>query len=55
MKQASIISIGNELLSGQTVDTNAAYLSAGLMSLSLPAVTRYTVADEVQEGVGRSS
>ena len=48
MKQASIISIGNELLSGQTVDTNAAYLSAGLMSLSLPAVTRYTVADEVQ-------
>lgn len=31
MKKASIVSIGNEILAGQTVDTNAAHLSAELL------------------------
>lgn len=47
MKKASIVSIGNELLNGQTVDTNAAHLSRELLSIGMPVVSSYTVADEV--------
>jgi len=47
MKKASIVSIGNELLSGQTVDTNAAYLSGKLLSIGMPVVSSYTVADDI--------
>ena len=47
MKKASIISIGNELLSGETVDTNASYLSRKLLSIGIPTVCAFTVADEV--------
>ena len=46
MKKASIVSIGNELLSGQTVDTNAAYLSDRLLSINIPVVSVYTIGDE---------
>jgi nicotinamide-nucleotide amidase len=46
MKKASIISIGNELLSGQTVDTNAAYLSGELLSIGIPVVSSYTIGDD---------
>jgi len=47
MKKASIVSIGNELLSGQIVDTNAAYLSERLLSISIPVVSSYTVGDNL--------
>jgi len=47
MKKAAIISIGNEILGGQTVDTNAAYLSRELISIGVPVAGSYTVADEV--------
>ena len=47
MKKASIISIGNEVLSGQTVDTNAAWLSRQLLSMGIPVVSSYTVSDDV--------
>ena len=47
MKKASIISIGNEVLSGQTIDTNAAYLSKKLLSIGIPVASSYTVADEI--------
>jgi len=47
MKKASIISIGNELLSGQTVDTNAAYLSSQLLSIDIPVVSSYTIGDDM--------
>lgn len=47
MKKASIVSIGNELLSGQTVNSNAAYLGAELVTIGIPAVSSYAVADEV--------
>jgi nicotinamide-nucleotide amidase len=47
MKKASIISIGNEILSGQTIDTNAAYLSEQLLSLDIPVMTSYTIGDEI--------
>jgi len=47
MIKASIVSVGNEILSGQTVDTNAAYLSAELLSIGVPVVSSYTVRDEI--------
>ena len=47
MKKASIVSIGNELLSGQTVDTNASYLSGKLLSTGIPVVSSYTVGDDI--------
>ncbi len=47
MKKASIISIGNEILSGQTVDTNASYLSEKLLSIGIAVVSSYTIADEI--------
>ena len=47
MRNASIISIGNEVLSGQTLDTNAAYLSTKLLSIGVLVVSSYTVADNI--------
>ena len=47
MKRVSIVSIGNEILSGQTVDTNAAHLSAELLSIGVPVVSSYTIRDEI--------
>jgi len=47
MKKASIVSIGNEILSGETVDTNAGYLSRELLSIGMPVVSFYTVGDEI--------
>jgi nicotinamide-nucleotide amidase len=46
MKKASIVSIGNELLNGQTTDTNATYLSNKLLSINIPVVSVYTIGDE---------
>ncbi|MHC4355950.1 MAG: competence/damage-inducible protein A, partial [Planctomycetota bacterium] len=48
MKRASIVSIGNEILAGQTVDTNAAHLSAELLSIWVPVVSSYAVGDEIE-------
>ncbi len=45
--KASIVSIGNEILSGQTVDTNAAYLSDRLLTICMPVASSYTVADDI--------
>jgi nicotinamide-nucleotide amidase len=47
MRKASTLSIGNELLSGQTVDTNASYLSGRLLSIGIPVVSSYTVGDDI--------
>lgn len=47
MKKASIVSIGNELLNGQTVDTNTTYLSSELISIGIPVVSSYTIGDDV--------
>jgi nicotinamide-nucleotide amidase len=46
IKNASIVSVGNELLSGRTVDTNAAHIAQRLRSISLPVVSIYDIADE---------
>ncbi|MHC4533002.1 MAG: competence/damage-inducible protein A [Planctomycetota bacterium] len=47
MKKTSIVSIGNELLNGQTVDTNTTYLSSELFSIGIPVVSSYTIGDDV--------
>ncbi|MBW8014854.1 MAG: competence/damage-inducible protein A [Planctomycetes bacterium] len=56
--KAAIISIGNELLSGLTVDTNAAFLSERLMSVGVATVCGYTVGDDVEmisEAIGNAA
>ena len=47
MKRASIVSIGNEILAGWTVDTNTAYLCGELLRIGIPVVSTYTVGDEI--------
>jgi nicotinamide-nucleotide amidase len=47
LKTASILSIGNELLSGRTVDTNAAYIARRLRTVGVPVVSIHGVADEI--------
>ena len=48
MRRASIVSVGNEILAGATVDTNAAHLSAELLSIGIPVVSSYAVGDEIE-------
>ncbi len=47
IKNASILSIGNELLNGKTVDTNAAYIAGRLRTIGLPVVSVHSVPDEI--------
>ncbi|MCD4832020.1 MAG: competence/damage-inducible protein A [Anaerohalosphaeraceae bacterium] len=47
-KKASIISIGNELLNGQTVDSNSAWLCGELVSMGIAAESVYIVGDDVE-------
>jgi len=47
--RAVIISVGDELLLGHTVDTNAAWLSLELAAAGIPVRRRHTVADEAEE------
>jgi nicotinamide-nucleotide amidase len=49
MKKASIVTIGNEILAGKTVDTNAAHLAIELQNIGIPVVSSYTVADEIEQ------
>lgn len=49
MKKAAIISVGNEILSGQVTDTNAAYLSERLIEANIPVVSGYTIGDEISK------
>ena len=53
VRKAGILSIGNELLNGRTVDTNAAYIAGRLRSISLPVVSVHTVPDEIDAIVVR--
>ncbi len=45
MKRAAIVSIGNELLSGKTVDTNAAWLGGRMLRIGMPTVAVNIVGD----------
>ncbi len=50
---AIIISIGDELILGQTVDTNAAWLSRQLSSLGITVREHVTVGDDINAIVGQ--
>ncbi len=45
VKRVSIVSVGNEVLSGKTVDTNAAYVGRHVIRAGLPVVSSYSAAD----------
>ncbi|MCK5172815.1 MAG: competence/damage-inducible protein A, partial [Planctomycetes bacterium] len=47
MKKASIISIGNELLSGDGLDTNSRWLSKQLLLMGIPTVSISIVGDDI--------
>ena len=47
-RKACILSIGNELLSGRTVDTNAAHIAGRLRTIGIPVAGIYGVADEME-------
>ncbi|HSG48472.1 MAG TPA: competence/damage-inducible protein A, partial [Longimicrobiales bacterium] len=46
MLRAAVVAVGDELLNGETVDTNAAWLGRRLAALGLPVWYRHTVGDE---------
>ncbi len=48
MKSAAVISIGNELLTGTKVDTNASYLCRELLSCGVATGSILTIGDDVQ-------
>ncbi|HSH76831.1 MAG TPA: competence/damage-inducible protein A [Longimicrobiales bacterium] len=51
---ATLVAVGNELLNGETVDTNGAWLGRSLGQLGIPVVGKYTVGDgwdEIQAAV----
>src|SRR5688572_22021207 len=52
MPVASILAIGDELLSGETVDTNSAYLDGLLEGLGWEVRRHLTVADEEEAIAG---
>ena len=47
MKKAGIISVGNEILAGQILDSNSGYLSRQLLSCGIRPVGFWAVGDEV--------
>ena len=47
--KAIIISIGDEILFGQTLDTNAHWISGELDSLGIRVIKRYTIGDNKEE------
>jgi nicotinamide-nucleotide amidase len=49
MVGATVVTVGDELLLGQTVDTNAAWLGRELASRGVRLLRRWTVADDIQE------
>lgn len=49
MSNASIVSIGNELLIGHTTDTNATYICQQLLSIGVHAASVYTVGDDTKQ------
>jgi nicotinamide-nucleotide amidase len=48
-KCSEIVSIGDELLSGSTLDTNAHWLTQELTALNIPVIRRHTISDDEEE------
>jgi nicotinamide-nucleotide amidase len=49
--RAEIIAIGDELISGQRIDTNSQWLSERLNELGVPAAFHTTVGDQLQDNI----
>ncbi len=49
MNKVSIISIGDELLIGQTINTNAAYIGEQLTSIGYQVIRNFTVGDDEED------
>lgn len=47
--KAALISIGDELLIGQTINTNVAWLGQELSAIGIPVTTSWTIQDEPQD------
>ena len=52
MMRAEILSIGSELVSGQSLDTNSRWLSQQLGSLGIPVAFHTTLGDEMDDHLG---
>ena len=48
IKKASIVSVGNEVLSGLTVDTNAAHIARRLRAVDVPVMSIYAAPDDME-------
>lgn len=46
--KAVLITIGDEILSGNTVDTNSNYIATQLKNIGIPVLQIFTVADEIE-------
>lgn len=46
--KAALISIGDEILSGNTVDTNSTFIAAQLKNIGIKTVQIFTISDEVE-------
>ena len=44
--QATIITIGDELLIGQVIDTNSAFIAQALLKIGIPVTSRIAVGDK---------
>ena len=49
MNKASVVSVGNEILNGEIIDTNIGFLSRQLLGLGIKVAGAYTAADEVEK------
>lgn len=49
MRGASIITIGDEILSGNTIDSNSSYISLRLSEIGIPVRIKYTVGDKSED------
>lgn len=47
--KAAIITVGDELLNGQTIDTNSAWISAELNNIGISVVMKYAVSDQLPD------
>jgi nicotinamide-nucleotide amidase len=48
MEKAVLITIGDEILSGNTVDTNSNFIATELKNIGIKVVQIFTISDEIE-------
>ena len=48
MKKALLITIGDEILSGNTIDTNSNFIATQLKNIGFKVVQIFTISDEIE-------